>query len=142
MNKLSEKLAKHLETYTSDPSKRCFASLDDGPVCKYSGKTLGLKTKGCFIGALLPSKDRIKIDEYFGDTGSDVIRLAKEYEEIGVKLPKFIKDNRLLMSHLQQLHDNVRYWTDNGLNSNGKEFLLEVIAHHKLNEKDFEKSLK
>lgn len=144
MNKLSEKLAKHLENYTSDPSKRCRIDLDGGGSrCKYSGKTLGINTKGCFIGALLPSKDRIKIDEFFMDNNpSDVIQLIKSHKEIGVKLPKFIKDNRLLMTHLQQLHDNVRYWTSDGLNSKGKEFLLEVITHHMLNEKDFEKSLK
>ena len=66
MSKLSEKLGKHLETYTSNPSKRCYIEkVGLGAVCKYSGQTLGIKTKGCFIGALLPSKDRIKIDKFF-----------------------------------------------------------------------------
>jgi hypothetical protein len=144
MNKLSEKLGKHLETYTSDPSKRCYIhNVGEGSICRYSGKSIGINTKGCFIGALLPSKDRIKIDEYFGKYHpSDVFTLIKEHEKIGIKLPKFIKDNRLLMLHLQQLHDNPRYWTGYGLSSNGKGFLEEIINHHELNEKDFEKSLK
>ena len=57
--KLSKKLADNLKYFTDNPEKRCY----DASGCFYSGKTIGKNTKGCFVGAFLPARLRLEIDE-------------------------------------------------------------------------------
>lgn len=115
MKTLSEKLADNLLYYTSNPKRRCRNS----DACKYHGKTLGIKTKGCFVGALLPAKTRAWADEVLENVSSCVGELIKVAEQHNVSIPNIVKDNTKMMQEFQSLHDFNDNWTDNGLSHLG-----------------------
>ena len=137
---ISKTLADNLEFYVNDPSKRCI----EGGKCMYSGKTLGLDTPGCFVGKLLP----LEIREYL-DSGNDVIAWSlntfNKVESKFSNLPKiFTKDNVLLITYFQQLHDTNSHWDKEGLSLKGKLFLNRILGNFKdvLIKSDFKKFLK
>lgn len=135
MKTLSQKLAKNLEYFTSDTKKRC----TDGNLCKYWGGTLGIKTKGCFVGVLLPLKTRKWADSRSGMSVSSLINNAKL---ANIPLPKIITKNVMLMQEFQTFHDSSEYWSKNGLTKIGNSRLKIIIGEYsELNEKDFAKSL-
>lgn len=137
MKTLSEKLAKNLEYYTNDPTKRCRKEGE----CKYLGETLGLKTKGCFVGSLLPYQTRKLVDEYIV---GDVETLVEREKELDYKLPKIITENVNLMGRFQNLHDMDQYWDEYGLTDEGKRYLQKRILYNydELDEEDFLQFLK
>jgi hypothetical protein len=128
---LSEKLAKNLKYFTSNPKKRCSKDYN----CKYSGKTLGIKTKGCFVGALMTPKQREWADiNHIGG----VYILIKRSKLFDFKLPNIITENEKIMSDFQSLHDKTVNWDENGLNDNGLTTLKAIIRDHNLDPKPFE----
>ena len=136
IEKLSIKLAKNLEYYVNDPNKRC---VNRSGECTYSGKMLGLKTKGCFVGSLMPAKTRLSIDKNIGLGGVDTV--IQKSDVFGIKIPKFIKDHSNVMTSFQSLHDNSFYWEDGGLSKLGVSILKVIINKHSLNEDPFKKFL-
>jgi len=137
---ISKKLADNLAYFVNNTSKRCKITNEKNGVdsCQYSGKTLGLKTKGCFVGAMLPAPLRISIDEKFPD-GIDIQSvLGKKYE----KIPAWMYKHPGLLGYFQCLHDIDTYWNkDSGLSNSGKDQLKHIISKYNLNIKDFKKFL-
>ncbi len=137
---LSKFLAINLAYYIKDVKKRCV----DGYKCAYSGETIGINTEGCFIGRMLPSKDRIKADKYFEIDGdaSSVKELIEDETKIGIELPNVIKQNQGIMRRFQSLHDiNINWNSDTGLSELGKIELKDIIVKFDLIENDFKKFL-
>ena len=133
---LSEKLAENLEYFISKSSRRC---ISPNGLCKYHGKTLGIKTKGCFIGALLPAKTREILDiEHENEDIIDIIKFKKPT----FKLPKMITQNQSLMRTFQELHDDNIYWDKRGLSTYGVNELKSIIRNYNLDEEPFNKLLK
>jgi hypothetical protein len=131
---LSEQLADNLAYYVNDPKKRCVNDTS----CYYSGETAKKDSEGCFVGRLLSAKDRLKADENcVGSVGSLIIQ-AKDF---GIKLPKVIKENRLLMIEFQGFHDDKDNWSETGLSNQGKAILIDIIKRYNLEVKYFEKFL-
>ena len=123
MKTLSKKLAENLAYFTKDVSKRC---IDDRHNCRYSGKSLGIKTKGCFVGALLPQKLRLQLDRYGNNGVNDIVDLAFESEGELV-LPKIITENKGIMTGFQKIHDDNSLWNSSGLNENGVKLLIALV---------------
>jgi hypothetical protein len=129
---LSQKLAENLAYFVNDPKKRCAV----GGECKYSGVTLNLKTKGCFVGSLLAPKDRLLADAGGLSTSYELITNGPK---LGIKLPKIVSENQQLMKKFQMLHDDDNYWRKTGLSDEGKDELKRIIALHDLEKKYFDK---
>jgi len=134
---LSEQMADNLAYYVNDPKKRCANDND----CYYSGKTINKKTQGCFVGRLLTPEDRLKADSGLESGSSGVSSLIANSGELGIKIPKVIKDNERLMNRFQKLHDCNEFWTETGLSDEGKTTLYMIIDDFGLEEKFFEKFL-
>lgn len=131
---LSQKLAENLAYFVNNPKKRCVVGYE----CRYSGTTLNLKTKGCFVGALLAPKDRLLADAgEFGTSNQLILNGPKA----GIKLPKIVSENQSLMKTFQMFHDNEINWSKSGLTDIGKNKLKEIIHGYGLDEKYFEKFL-
>lgn len=132
IEKLSKKLADNLLYYHNNPEKRCHDS--EMGTCRYSGKTFGLDTPGCFIGRLLPAKNRELLDKMdfgsFQDVEISGGRVIKNF-------PKYMLDNVDLMTKFQSLHDNPNNWSIIGLNEDGKDKLKSIIKQFNLVEEDF-----
>ena len=132
---LSEKLAENLEYFISKPRRRCIKN----GICKYHGKTLGIKTKGCFIGALLPVKSREILDIEHKD--EDIISIL-QYKTLNIKMPKIITQNPSLMRKFQQLHDDNFNWGKVGLSIYGENELKNIIENYNLDKEPFNKLIK
>lgn len=132
---LSQKLADNLDYFVSNPKRRCFLGVYG---CKYHGETLGIKTKGCFIGALLPVATRRMLDE---NKVTNIFNVIEYCKENNIKLPKMITDNRNLMSYFQLLHDANHFWNENGLSNEGISELNFIINEYNLDREPFEKFL-
>lgn len=117
---LIKKMNEAIDYFVADTSRRC----TDVGMCRYSGKTLGLKTKGCMIGCLLPAKDRIALDN---GSCTDFSTIVKERPDL---FPKYMKDNTLLWDSLQCLHDVHVNWTKEGLSNIGKDLLKSICKKH------------
>jgi len=141
--KLSQKLADNLAFFIRDPSKRCVLNESIYQVkCKYSGKTLGLKTPGCFIGRLIPSASiRLELDNL--DIGDVTELISAAGTKIKGYIPKIILNNRLIMLRFQGLHDADSNWSDTGLSPKGKRELESILNRYdkKLNRTPFRKFL-
>lgn len=135
MKTLSEKLAENLKYYTDNPKKRC----KKNGKCKYSGQSLRIKTKGCFVGKLMNPKDRKEADER---NINDVYHLIFIAPEFGIKLPEIIKCNGRIMSHFQELHDDDDSWNNKGLSISGKARLKHIIKANNLDIKPFNQFFK
>lgn len=123
--KFSQMLADNLAYYTANPSgKRCRTTGN----CFYHGKTIGKKTKGCFVGALLPVKTRAKLDQYYpeGKSIEDIIGDICD-EIVNIELPDYMMEYGFLFSKFQDLHDNDYNWTERGLSKIGKNNLREIL---------------
>lgn len=131
---LSQQIAENLSYYIGK-NNRC---TKDGK-CKYSGKTLGLKTQGCFVGRLLKPKERVKADLL---SVSVVHHLVRKREEYNITVPEIIVNNVALMQQFQQLHDKGEYWDKYVLSDDGKDFLTRLIQMYSLDKNDFEFALK
>ena len=125
--KLSIKIAKELSFFNSNPSKRC---VDDSK-CRYSGESLGLKTKGCLIGRLIPKQVRLDADK------KESMGLPRLIEEFGSRVPKYIRDNEDLFSVAQRIHDGECRWNENGLSEAGVDSVKSMIKTYNLNEDVF-----
>ena len=132
MKTLSKKLAENLAYYTKDVSKRC---VDVKHNCRYSGKSLGINTKGCFVGALLPPKLRLQLDSNGNMDVKGIVNIAFESEGKLV-LPKIITENTEIMTGFQRLHDDNNLWNSSGLNETGLSRLETLV--NKFDELDME----
>lgn len=130
---LSQKMAENLLYYTSNPKKRCV----DGGVCKYHGETLGIKTKGCFVGALMSSEQRKWADKNLKEGASGIMSLKSKAQREGYTLPKIITENVTIMTSFQGLHDCNDYWTEEGLTPSGVSNLDSIIRRFAFNRNDF-----
>ena len=127
--KLSIKIASAIEYYHKDVTKRC---TNEGGSCYYSGKTLGLKTKGCLIGQLLPTKTRELLDKDYKEKNVCVIN-----RDAPQLLPQYIRDNIVLFRAFQGLHDGDWCWNEQGLSQEGKELLTSIIKDYDLDREIF-----
>lgn len=135
LDKLSKKLAKGLEYYTSKPERRSVA----GTHCFYDGsKKRGVRTKGCFVGQFLTPENRKKADECGAFNSPNLIELMRAEPEL---LPKWIRDNSEIVRRFQLLHDGSSYWNEEGLSPEGGALLLDIIIDGDLDKRDFDKSL-
>ena len=135
MKTLSQKIAKNLEYFTSNTKKRC----TNGNSCKYWGGTLDIKTKGCFVGALLPLATRKWADNLYAMSVDSLISSARSAD---ISLPRIITKNSKLMQDFQHLHDDEENWAKNGLTKFGHLKLKQIIQKFpELNKKDFAKCL-
>ena len=135
--KLSKKIADALMYYVNDTDKRCI----DGTLCKYSGTSLGIRTKGCLIGQFLTPKDRYRADEVGAEDVHNLIEIA---ENEGINLPNFIYNNPSLMSSLQAIHDNSDNWNlkkKQGLSKSGKARIHNIIIREGFNGEHFKQML-
>jgi len=130
---LSKALADNLAYYVNNTDKRC---ITDRGKCSYSGKTIGKNTVGCFVGRLMKPKDRIKADECLCGSVGNLIEDAPSH---GIKLPKIIIDNEVLMGIFQRFHDSSEYWNERGLNADGKSELRSIILKFELDVQYFAK---
>jgi hypothetical protein len=131
---LSQKLADNLAYYVADPAKR---RCSDGKQCRYSGKTIGKKTVGCFVGRFMSAKDRIIADANIISLRS----LIEKSKSLGIKLPKIIRENEPIIYSFQVLHDSADNWGERGLSRIGKYELKRIIETHSLEEKFFDEFL-
>lgn len=100
--------------YYSKGNKRCASSMG----CRYSGKTVGIKTQGCAVGRLLKPALRIELDKNSG---------IVTYSRIWEKLPKNIQSyGQDFLRQLQMLHDDASFWGIKGLSSGGEFFVKEL----------------
>lgn len=133
MKAMSKRLAKEVIFFHKNPKKRC---ISEGG-CRYNGATLGLNTKGCLIGRMLPLKVREQLDEL---APMSVSRIW----ETGIEgVPKFIMDegNSRILDDFQGLHDYSHNWDNNGLSSRGIQRLNSLIHEYSLIREDFEEVL-
>lgn len=106
--------------YSKKVSRRCTTKTDGIKKCKYSGKTLGIKTKGCAIGRLLKSKLRDFLDIEYKDKSSTVSDVFED-------LPKSIKEyGESFLTMLQDLHDDDKNWSNEGLTGTGLKRYREI----------------
>lgn len=140
MNEISKLLAEKLAIFTNDSSKRCFILNKKGNAyCKYSGTSLNIDAEGCLIGLFLSKEDRIKADINNVGSAIDLIRKAKDIE---IVIPDwFYEVNEQLLNKFQSLHDIQKYWGENGLTNDGKNFLQDLITDFDLNSEAFENIL-
>ena len=130
---LSERLAENLEYFVSNPKRRCKDSVNG---CRYYGGTLRIKTKGCFVRALMPVAVRKEADK--SEWGIGVSTLIKDIKGV----PRIITENPHVMCEFQMLHDEDSYWNETGLSVFGKSHLKQIIYDFdELNEEDFKKFL-
>lgn len=133
---LSKLLSDNLAYYVANPDgKRC---INVNLECRYSGKSIGKNTMGCFVGRLLPSKMRLVIDNNETTISVDSLVNTNKYN-----LPKYMVDNPYMMKQFQILHDENSYWTSTGLSDFGKIELSNILKTYKdiLDEKYFQKFL-
>jgi hypothetical protein len=91
---ISYYINKGFAYYQDNPKRRCCLN----GRCKYSGKTLNIKSKGCFIGQWLEPAERIKADKLsIGDIYELLENNDKDYidykKENKIKIPLWIKKN-------------------------------------------------
>lgn len=127
MKDITYYINKGFAYYQENPKRRCTKN----GTCKYSGETLGIKSKGCFIGQWLKPSERIKADEL---CVTDVNDLLSNYDEIEV--PKWMKYTNIdLLGDLQTLHDDTSanlYWNENGLTEVGKTRLVYICKNYNI----------
>lgn len=130
---LSIKIAETLTYFTDNLKRRCVL---DGK-CRYHGETLGLKTKGCFIGALLPVKTRRQLDNVPADSIKGILDCQENGHYGHIQIPKYIKDNIYLFQKLQEIHDENVFWDETGLSDRGVQLIETIISVFKLHKKPF-----
>lgn len=124
MTTLERKLIEGINYYVNNPSRRCISTSGQ---CYYSGKTAGVKSKGCFIGRFLSPKDRIKADN--GLTCDTAVRnLIKYSNKLDIKIPNWILTAPImLLAKFQNWHDRKDNWSDNALTDLGNDRLHEIL---------------
>jgi hypothetical protein len=119
----TEFLLDMLKYYSEDTSRRC---ISDTNLCRYHPSTINHPTsEGCAIGRHLSKELAIELDqEVETDVMSVFHRLPSELQTLG---NTFLQD-------VQDLHDCVRYWFEEGLRDYGKEKLKRIIKRYELQE--------
>lgn len=152
---ISERIAKELQFFINNPLKRC--RNQGGHMCTYSGVTVGVKTKGCLVGRMLPAHTRVALDKKYpkGASAQTIIdtelsnrRRAKtdpRFKDLRVNgFPKWMLNEEMgeLLASVQTLHDSDRYWDENGFNNEGRASVKRKIENYGLDPKAFEDILK
>lgn len=130
-NTLSKQLADNLSYYIGQDT-RC----KNGAGCFYSGEFAKKpEVDGCFVGRLISPENRVKIDEWVDEEGTDsgVREIIKNQYKIGIELPSIITHNVDMMEEFQSLHDNDFNWYKGQLTEGGKSNLKKIIETYKLN---------
>jgi len=138
MTTLSKKLAKELMYFHNYPHKRCTS---ENYNCAYDGESIGLKTKGCLIGRMLPKETRQQADiDKIGDIDSLIDYLE---ENTHLKAPKIIcRENEGVLTAFQLLHDSNDSWDENGISEMGLARLESAFRNYPvLNREDFKEIL-